>query len=353
MVIDGNPITYDTNGNMVNDGTNSYTWNAKNLLVAIDGNGYQYDALGRRVLKNRSDEKIIRYVYSGWQPIQEVWSDGMQKDFIYGKYIDDVITMDSNVSTLCYLQNHQFSVIATANASGYVKEHYEYSPYGKMNILNELGEPSSSSSIANYILYTRRYLDQESGSWYFRYRYFCAMNGRFLSRDPILYKSDDNNLYRICFNNTLIYIDPFGLDEIKIADGWAFATYSYKSDVSIVKYNKGGNSCCISGSRKGKASLNVTYQGTCIFNVSSNKVYIESKDLIAHEQKHIKLDQTFSETRKLGNQTIESCDPEKDVPASVDKQCKQIYSEKIIRIKKLHNEIDKADNMPVSFPDVE
>jgi hypothetical protein len=41
---------YDLNGNTLNDGMNSYSWDARNRLVSANNNGisFAYDLLGRR-----------------------------------------------------------------------------------------------------------------------------------------------------------------------------------------------------------------------------------------------------------------------------------------------------------------
>ena len=44
-------LTYDLNGNLTNDGANTYTWNARNQLASINAGAtgsFQYDAFGRR-----------------------------------------------------------------------------------------------------------------------------------------------------------------------------------------------------------------------------------------------------------------------------------------------------------------
>src|SRR5690348_4761805 len=50
----GPNLAYDANGNLTNDGTNTYTWNARNQVVSISGAvnaSFQYDAFGRRASK--------------------------------------------------------------------------------------------------------------------------------------------------------------------------------------------------------------------------------------------------------------------------------------------------------------
>ncbi len=44
-------MTYDADGNLTNDGTNTYTWDARGHLSTLAGTNvaaYQYDAFGRR-----------------------------------------------------------------------------------------------------------------------------------------------------------------------------------------------------------------------------------------------------------------------------------------------------------------
>src|SRR5256885_9260788 len=58
---------YDNNGNLTNDGTNTYMWNARNQLVTISGSvnaNFQYDAFGRRDRKStrlNSSHLVISY----------------------------------------------------------------------------------------------------------------------------------------------------------------------------------------------------------------------------------------------------------------------------------------------------
>ena len=63
--ISGAPYQYDAAGNLTNDGSHSYTYDAENRLTKVDGGttaSYFYDAEGRRVQKTASG-KTIDYVY--------------------------------------------------------------------------------------------------------------------------------------------------------------------------------------------------------------------------------------------------------------------------------------------------
>ena len=60
--------------------------------------------------------------------------------------------------------------------------------------------------------FTGLVLDAETGLILYRNRYYHTGLGRFVSRDPIWYDSEDFNLYRYryCLNNPLKYIDQQG-----------------------------------------------------------------------------------------------------------------------------------------------
>jgi hypothetical protein len=52
--VGGFTATYDANGNVTNDGTHSYSWDADGKAIAVDGVSVTFDALGRAVEKNSS-----------------------------------------------------------------------------------------------------------------------------------------------------------------------------------------------------------------------------------------------------------------------------------------------------------
>jgi RHS repeat-associated protein len=59
--------------------------------------------------------------------------------------------------------------------------------------------------------YTGRRFDEETGLYYYRYRYYDSQLGRFISRDPIVYQGSKWNLYEYVKSNSVGYIDPLGM----------------------------------------------------------------------------------------------------------------------------------------------
>ena len=103
--------------------------------------------------------------------------------------------------------NHLYSVAALTNAAGAVVERYRYDTYGQRQIVTKGADGNwgtaddgvaTASAYGNQIGFTGRYLDKETGLWYFRARYYSGSLGRFIGRDPIGYV-DGWQLYKAFF----------------------------------------------------------------------------------------------------------------------------------------------------------
>jgi RHS repeat-associated protein len=133
--------------------------------------------------------------------------------------------MDRGGSTYYYHQNALSSVEAVTNSSGNPVERYDYcgagtlqcgDPYGAVSITdgsfnpipaNSWGTPHSA--IGSPWMFTGRELDEETGLYYYRARYYDTFKGRFLQRDPSEY-IEGMNLYEYAKDNPLKYVDPTG-----------------------------------------------------------------------------------------------------------------------------------------------
>lgn len=82
----GSPYQYDAAGNMINDGSHTYTYDAENRLIKVDGGttaSYAYDPSGRRVPKTIGGT-TTSYVYDlAGNPFLETQGSGWATFFLY------------------------------------------------------------------------------------------------------------------------------------------------------------------------------------------------------------------------------------------------------------------------------
>jgi RHS repeat-associated protein len=196
--------TYDDSGNMVHDENHAYGYDPENRLVLVRKSG-PYGTLDY--------ETITKYVYDGDHCIAEYNAyNQLKRKYIYGPCTDEPIclidTMTSPAVTSYYHFDGLRSVVALTNSSGNTVEVYEYDVYGRPG--------ATDASHPNRIMFAGREYDKETGLYYYRARYYNPQIGRFLQTDPIGY-GDGMNWYAYCGNNPIVWADPAGLLDIKIA----------------------------------------------------------------------------------------------------------------------------------------
>ena len=227
--IAGTALSYDAKGNMtVNQISRDFTWDIDNHLSNVSetaGNvaDYEYDALGRRVKKTvASSGKQTVFVCMGQRVVSEHKRNDssspyeLEREYVYVSYIDDIaakIEIDgASESTLYYHRDRQYNVRGLTDSNGDVQELYTYTAYGQQQIFDSLGTARASTAQNNLYGFTGRYLDEETGLWYFRARYFDDGQGRFISRDPLGHV-DGFNLYAGYFAESY-GLDPTGTTKL-------------------------------------------------------------------------------------------------------------------------------------------
>jgi RHS repeat-associated protein len=203
----GITFSHDSNGNLASDGLTSYTWNARDQLVGLDGGtsaSFTYDGLGRRSRKT-VDGVTTSFLYDGANALQEIVGGVPVANRLVSLNVDEVFvrtTASGSFSTLSDVQN---SLIAESDSSGSIVREAEYEPFGRTTIS---GGPSQ-----NNFLYTGREWDSSAGLYYYRARYYDPMVGRFTSEDPIGF-GGGNNFYAYALNSPVNLTDPSGLDAL-------------------------------------------------------------------------------------------------------------------------------------------
>jgi len=155
-----------------------------------------------------------KYVYDGDQVIAEYdSSDNMLRKFIYGPGIDEpiiIIDVSDNNAVYYYHFDGLGSVAAISDDGGQMTEKYEYDVFGGTTIKDASDNVLTESAIGNPYGFTGRRLDTETDNYYYRMRYYNPDIGRFLQPDPA-YAYSSMGLYHYCWNNSINWIDPFGL----------------------------------------------------------------------------------------------------------------------------------------------
>jgi RHS repeat-associated protein len=245
--INGAPLSYDNNGNLKQDPRYQYLYDEENRLTRVTRlfdsrvmGQYRYDALSRRIAKiaNLTGVPVeTRYFYDDARIVEEQDTGGVPlATYVYGNYIDEVLTMDRGGQTYYYHQNALWSVAAVTDGAANVAERYSYDAYAFATITDASGTlvpvwdvDRPRSAIGNPWMFTGRQLDEESGLYFYRARYYDALKGRFLQRDPLGYV-DGPNLYFYVQNSPTNLLDPMGLDKCCVKSfkvefvgrGWIF-----------------------------------------------------------------------------------------------------------------------------------
>ncbi len=197
----GATLTYDPNGNLTTDGTNIYTWNARNQLVSISGGvsaSFQYDPFGRRVSKTIGG--TTQYLYDGANPVQEIAGTSASANLLAGG-VDEFFQRTDAAGARSFLTDALGSTLALADSSGTPQTQYTFEPFGSTSV--------TGTATTNGFAYTGRELDM-TGLYFLRGRYYNPQFGRFISEDPIGLLGGTNQ-YLYVGNSPTNGRDPFGL----------------------------------------------------------------------------------------------------------------------------------------------
>ncbi len=222
--------TYDADGNILSDGTLSFTYDSANRLKVVFTNGVVfvtnfYDAKSRRVRKVTS-EATTTFFYDDWNLIEErvAYTNGTSSTirYFWGKDLSGTLQGAGGVAGLLYLTvsnsstpnsstqqlyipcyDNNGNVTRYLDASGNTVALYTYDAFG--NII------SKSSPLADFFRhrFSTKYYDAETGLYYYGYRFYHPILMRWLNRDQIE-EEGGSNLYAFCNNSGVFTVDVDG-----------------------------------------------------------------------------------------------------------------------------------------------
>jgi RHS repeat-associated protein len=202
-------------GNLTGDGTNTYTWDARDRLTSITGGvaaTFAYDPFGRRTRKTISAQ-TTDYLYDGNNPVQELSGGAVLANLLTSLGIDEYFTRTDGSGRRSLLGDALGSILALTDDAGVVQTSYTYEPFGQTAVTGQAN--------GNPLQYTGRENDG-TGLYYYRARYYSPTRQRFIAQDPIGLAGGDANLYAYAGDSPIAFVDPFGLDR---ADRLEFSTF--------------------------------------------------------------------------------------------------------------------------------
>lgn len=301
--VNGTPLTYDENGNVLTYGDKSFTWNTgRNLESIVDGNNkysYTYDETGIRTSKtingkttyyNTKDGVILSQTDGTNTMYFQYDTNGIPLGFIY------------NGTQYFYMTNQMGDVIAITNATGDIEIVYRYDEWGNVastETIDEDDETQIAVANANPLRYRGYYYDNETGYYYLQSRYYDASICRFINADDsglikLASKSKNYGLFTYCANDPISKYDPSGNYWLQLTE--EMYTYAFGNrKKSVTFYNSGTiakllynrltssktmknklNSIVNTMKRKNKTT---SYSYNCAINFSSNNFATADGDL--------------------------------------------------------------------------
>ncbi|MGH8307181.1 MAG: RHS repeat-associated core domain-containing protein, partial [Gammaproteobacteria bacterium] len=219
---------YDANGNLTDDGTNTYTYDNTNRLAGVTTSSgtdtYQYNGLGQRVEKTVGGSTTVfvydeaghllgEYTSSGSLIAEHIWLDNRPIGLITS-------------SGLYYVQTDQLGTPRDiTNPSKAIVWQWNSDPFGN-------GTPTGS--ITYNLRFPGQYFDSETGHDYNYFRYYDPTIGRYIESDPIGLAGGINT-YAYTNGNPISLADPMGWapgDSFPSAEAAALDALNYISSKS-------------------------------------------------------------------------------------------------------------------------
>ena len=208
----GKTITSDTIGNMLSDGTWTYTWEHGRELATMSNGSTTwtntYNADGLRT-KRTNGSTTYNYIYNG-SSLSQMTVGSNTLYFAYDAS-GTPMSVTYNGTNYYYATNVQGDVTAILNTSGTAVVQYTYDAWGK--ILTATGDLASTLGVHNPLRYRGYVYDDETTLYYLQSRYYNPAMGRFISADN--YPSTGqgltgNNMFAYCGSNPVSRRDHGG-----------------------------------------------------------------------------------------------------------------------------------------------
>ncbi|MBS0647822.1 MAG: RHS repeat protein [Verrucomicrobia bacterium] len=214
------PFTYDFNGNLVSDDSQTYSYDALDRLVSVTSPSHHaqftYDAFHRRLSKKLFAKKDgawiqqseLSFLYDGDNEIGAVDSSGALIELRVlglgkGAEIGASVAIELEGRSFAPLHDLRGNIIKLISSTGEITEMYSYTAFGEETVQNP----------QNPWRFSSKRTDTEFNLVHFGRRFYSPALGRWLTPDPQGF-TDGMNLYAFVHNNPLLKLDLHGLEAI-------------------------------------------------------------------------------------------------------------------------------------------
>jgi RHS repeat-associated protein len=212
----GQPMVYDSDGNLGDDGIHEFGYDAWNRLVQVTEKDsqavvaeYAHDARGRRILETTPTKAIV-LAYDATDLVAELEA---------GLVVSQVVHQATGLGPL-QIAAHGTEVWPHADLVGStrlltgpqssVEERFDYQPFGQLIGPNPSG---------HRWLFCGRRIDLSTATYDHGARQYDPVSGRYLQSDPAW---PETHPYAYARNNPLRFHDPTGLMARSAQDRWIF-----------------------------------------------------------------------------------------------------------------------------------
>jgi len=165
---------------------------------------FKYDPFGRRIYKSSSAGTSIYAYDDDGNLVEEANSSGaVVARYSQGLSIDEPLAVLRSSTTSYYEADGLNSATSLSNGAGALAQTYTFDSFGN--------QTASTGSLTNPFRYTGREFDTETNLYFYRARYYDPSTGRFLSEDPVRFKSGTINFYAYADGDPTTLNDPSGL----------------------------------------------------------------------------------------------------------------------------------------------
>lgn len=210
---DDTAYQYDADGNLLDDGRRTYTWDAANRLLTITDkstghvSAFAYDGLSRRVSDTETDADGTATVTHNLWCARRLCERRADDGAVTARYFTQG-EMQSG-TPYYYAKDQVGSVVALIDADGNVAGRTTYDAYGNI---------TAQTGVQPGYAYAGLYHHQASGLYLATYRAYDPAVGRWLSRDPAG-EFGGLNLYSYASAYPIGFLDPYGLWDFEFGAG--------------------------------------------------------------------------------------------------------------------------------------